>query len=78
MLRAGSSRTWKRFFACPRNVAKYKKSIFQIYDDWKDPKYRQRVLQYNADDVKNLVLLKKKIFERYDISRDFLQSITLK
>lgn len=78
-----NAKSWKlahmeKVFRLPRNVAKYKKSIFQIYDDWNDPRYRQRVLQYNADDVKNLVLIKQKLFQRYDISKQYLDSITLK
>lgn len=78
-----NAKSWKlahmeKVFHLPRNVAKYKKSIFQIYDDWNDKKYRQRVLQYNEDDVRNLVLLKQKIFARYDIKKSYLNEITLK
>lgn len=77
------AKSWKlahmeKVFGCKRNVAKYKKSIFQIYDDWNDRKYRQRVLQYNADDVANLVLIKQRLFNRYDISKEYLNSIILR
>ena len=78
-----NAKSWKlehieKIFHLPRHVAKYKKSIFQIYSDWKDYKYRQRVLQYNEDDVRNLVLVKQKLFERYDITREYLNTILLK
>ena len=77
-----NAKSWKlehmeKVFRLERSVAKYKKSIFQIYDDWNDKKYRERVLLYNQDDVRNLVLVKKKLFERYDISKDYLNSIIL-
>ena len=77
------AKSWKlahmeKIFGLKRNVAKYKKSIFQIYDDWNDRKYRQRVLQYNEDDVRNLVLVKQRLFQRYDISKEYLNSIILK
>ncbi len=77
------AKSWKlahmeKVFGCKRNVAKYKKSIFQIYDDWNDKKYRERVLQYNADDVRNLVIIKQRLFKRYSISREYLDSIVMR
>ena len=78
-----NAKSWKlehmeKVFGCSRQVAKYKKSIFQIYDDWKDPKYRERVLLYNQDDVRNLVLVKQRLFKRYDISKEYLNSIIMR
>jgi uncharacterized protein YprB with RNaseH-like and TPR domain len=78
-----NAKSWKlehmeKVFKLPRGVAKYKRSIFQIYDDWRDYKYRQRVLQYNQDDVHNLVIIKQRLFARYEIDRDYLNSILLK
>lgn len=77
-----NAQSWKlahmeKVFGIRRNVAKYKKSIFQIYDDWNDTRYRKRVLQYNADDVKNLVLVKQRMFNRYEISKAYLDQIRL-
>lgn len=77
-----NAQSWKlehmeKVFGLKRHVAKYKRSIFQIYSDWNDRKYRERVLQYNADDVRNLVLVKKKLFARYSITREYLESIRL-
>lgn len=77
-----NAKSWKlahmeKVFGLSRGVAKYKRSIFQIYDDWNDPKYRQRVLRYNLDDVKNLVLIKQRLFARYEINRAYLKSILL-
>lgn len=76
------AKSWKlahleTIFGIKRNVAKYKKSIFQIYSDWNDMRYRKRVLQYNADDVQNLVLVKQKLFQRIAITRGYLESIRL-
>lgn len=76
------AKSWKlahleRIFGIHRNVAKYKKSIYQIYSDWNDMRYRKRVLQYNVDDVRNLVLVKQKLFQRVGITRSYLDSIRL-
>lgn len=78
-----NAKSWKlehmeKVFRLNRNVAKYKKSIFQIYDDWNDRKYRERVLQYNLDDVYNLVRIKQKLFERYELPKSYLDSIVLR
>jgi uncharacterized protein YprB with RNaseH-like and TPR domain len=77
-----NAKSWKlahmeKVFGLKRNVAKYKQSIFQIYSDWNDRKYRERVLKYNQDDVYNLVRVKQKLFERYDIRRDYLHEIRM-
>lgn len=68
----------EKVFKLQRSVAKYKKSIFQIYSDWNDPRYRKRVLQYNLDDVRNLVLVKQKMVKRYDIHHSYFNTILLK
>lgn len=68
----------EKVFHLPRHVSKYKQSIHQIYNDWNDPVYRRRVLLYNLDDVRNLVLVKRKLFERHVITADYLNSILLK
>jgi len=77
------AKSWKlehieKVFHLKRNEAKYKKSIFQIYSDWYDDKYKERVLSYNRDDVYNLVIIKQKLFERYGITTKYLDSILLR
>jgi uncharacterized protein YprB with RNaseH-like and TPR domain len=68
----------EKVFHIMRSVNKYKKSIFQIYSDWNDPKYRNRVLEYNRDDVRNLVLVKQRLFKRYSIPRNYPEQVLLK
>ena len=77
-----NAKSWKlahmeKVFGCQRQEAKYKKSIFEIYKDWYDRDYRKRVLLYNQDDVRNLVLIKQRLFKRYDITCEYLNSILL-
>lgn len=67
----------ERYFGLKRHVSKYKKSIFQIYSDWNDKKYRERVLMYNRDDVANLVTVKQKLFAKFKITHTYQKRIRL-
>lgn len=72
-----NAKSWKlahleKVFGIKREVSKYKKDIRQIYSDWFDARFRKRVLSYNRDDVRNLVLVKQKFFQRYNIPQSFL------
>ena len=80
-----NAKSWKlahmeKVFGCSRNVVKYKQSMNEIYSDWRNPHYRKRVLQYNVDDVRNLVLIKQRLFKRYQhiVTRDYLSSIIMR
>jgi len=64
-------------FGIKRKVIKYKISIFQIWKDWKDAEMRKAVLHYNREDVINLVKLAMKIFKKYKIAEQYLESIRL-
>ncbi len=64
-------------FGIKRERVEYKKSIFDIYGDWMNPQIRKRVLQYNREDVINLVKLKKIVFRKYNIRKSYLSEIRL-
>lgn len=68
----------EKVFHLPRHERKYKQNIFAIYGDWRSAPGKERVLKYNADDVANLVTLKKKMFDRLGIGKAYLNSILMK
>ena len=68
----------EKHFGIYREQDKYKKNIFDIYDDWHDPNFRTYVLKYNEEDVYYLARLKQIIFEKYHPSDDWLKEIALK
>ena len=65
-------------FGIVRQRVEYKKSIFDIYGDWYSVEARKRVLQYNKEDVVNLIRLKKIVFKKYKIKAAYLNEIKLK
>ncbi len=65
-------------FGLTRKIAKYKKSIFNIYSDFHNVERKKDVLLYNQDDVINLRQLKQIIFKKYPISEKELIKRRLK
>jgi DNA polymerase elongation subunit (family B) len=65
-------------FGIRRKVMKYKSSIFQIWKDWRNPKKKKEVLHYNREDVVNLLRLAKKIFGKFKIHHEYLETVRLK
>ncbi len=52
-----------------RETMQYKSNIWKLVDDWHDPKKKKRCLQYNAEDVINLLLVKKWFFKKYGLTK---------
>jgi hypothetical protein len=50
-----------------RSRVEYKKNMFDIFSDWRNAHKRKRVLQYNKEDVVNLMKLKRIIFKKYGV-----------
>lgn len=48
-------------FNIRRNVRKYKTNIFTIFRDWRNPRVRDTVIEYNKEDVVNLVKVYNKV-----------------
>ncbi len=49
----------EKHFNLPRTTEKYKKNIFQIYEQWHSN--RQEVIKYNLEDVLNMMKIHKTI-----------------
>jgi uncharacterized protein YprB with RNaseH-like and TPR domain len=64
-------------FGIKRKVSKYKTSIFHIWRDWRNPRLKMMVLQYNLEDVINLIKITKKIFKKFRITKTYLHSVKL-
>ncbi|HMW40277.1 MAG: ribonuclease H-like domain-containing protein [Saprospiraceae bacterium] len=62
----------EKMFGIRRNRTEYKKSIFEIWNDWHRPAKRERILEYNQEDVINLIKLWKIIREEYEIDDEYL------
>lgn len=54
-------------FGIHRTRSEYKKNMFHIFNDWRNADKRKRVLQYNREDVVNLMKLKRIIFKKYGV-----------
>lgn len=54
-------------FGIHRKRCEYKKNMFDIFNDWRNAEKRKRVLQYNREDVVNLMRLKRIIFKKYGV-----------
>lgn len=65
-------------FGYKREAAKYKSDIFSIFRDWKDPKLRKLVMQYNLEDVYYLAKVKQHIWQDFHLPKQYLDSIRLK
>ncbi len=65
----------EQYYGLLRTVSRYKQNIFTIYKDWFNPEYRKIILQYNKEDVVNLVRLKRRIFGDNNITRDKIINI---
>lgn len=65
-------------FGIVRKRTEYKKNIFQIWNDWKRRDKKKRILQYNEEDVVNMIRLWKKIRAQYKITTHYLIENELK
>jgi hypothetical protein len=65
----------ERKFKIKRTRCEYKKNIFNIFHDWKSADKRKRILQYNKEDVVNLLKLKRIIFKKYKLKVGDLQRL---
>jgi len=63
-----------------RKITQYKDNIWFLMDDWKskNPKKIDRCLQYNAEDVRNLYLVKNWFFKKYKVKKSDIPDFCLK
>lgn len=52
-----------------RETHRYKTNIWKLAQDWHNPKTKHRCLHYNAEDVINLLLVKKWFFKKYGLRK---------
>lgn len=64
--------TIEKTYGLVRNRNEYKANIFSIFKDWRRPQVKSLVLQYNKEDVINMVKLKEIIFIQKDVDDDYL------
>ncbi|RTL56229.1 MAG: hypothetical protein EKK37_17300 [Sphingobacteriales bacterium] len=69
--------TIEKHYGLKRNRNEYKTNIFSIFQDWRRPQVKSLVLQYNMEDVLNLVKLKHIIFWQFDVEENYLVQVRL-
>jgi RNase_H superfamily/Phosphoribosyl transferase domain len=67
----------EKLYGIKRNRNEYKANIFSIFRDWRKPQVKSLVLQYNREDVINMVKLKHIIFIQYEVESDYLNQVRL-
>jgi len=55
----------------------YKANIFKLMSDWNNPRLQKLILQYNFEDVANLIRLKRILFDDHAIKKGYLNDNTL-
>jgi uncharacterized protein YprB with RNaseH-like and TPR domain len=68
----------EKYYLINRSVNEYKLNIFRIFKDWFHPVFRNLVLQYNNEDVLNLVRVKRKLFSEQRIYYKKIAEMALK
>ncbi len=67
----------EKVYGLKRNRNEYKANIFALFRDWRKPHVKSLALQYNQEDVLNMVKLKNIIFWQYDVEPDYLLQVRL-
>ena len=62
----------EKLYGIKRKRVEYKKNIFKIFADWKQPDKRKRLLEYNMEDAYNLMKIWKIIRAKHNIGLDYL------
>ena len=55
-------------FGITRDTGEYKSNIFKLWHDWRNPYTKPLIMQYNMEDVLNLLRVKKIIFNKHSIT----------
>ena len=59
----------EKFVGIQRETMEYKSNIWQLHRDWKNPLKRHFAMQYNKEDVINLIRVKNYYFQLNGITR---------
>jgi len=68
----------EKIYGLNRSMPEYKTNIFRMIRDWNNPKYRQRALIYNYEDVINLIKVFRFILKKHNISLEKINDCILK
>lgn len=68
----------EEIFGITRARVEYKKNIFSIWKDWKKIHLKNRILEYNREDVINMMILWKQIRIAYNVKINYLIENKLK
>jgi len=60
-----------------REQIEYKSNIWQLHRDWCNPLKKQFAMQYNREDVTNLILIKNYFFQKHGITRKDIEQYRL-
>lgn len=60
-----------------RATMEYKSNIWQLHRDWHNPERRARALEYNREDVINLIKVKNYFFQKHGITRKDIEKYRL-
>lgn len=61
-----------------RETMQYKTNIWQLHRDWMNPDKRKLALQYNCDDVHNMIQVKHFFFRRHLVYRKNIMQYRMK
>jgi len=67
----------EKLIGIQRKQIEYKANIWQLHRDWKNPLKKQFALQYNREDVTNLVKVKNHFFQLHGITRKDIEKYRL-
>lgn len=65
-------------FGIYRSEVEYKKSVWMIWLDWKNPQRKARLLKYNREDVINMMRLWIRVRNHFGIEKEYLLQEKLK
>lgn len=68
----------EKYYEIKRSNPEYKANIFKMFSDWNKPNKRKLALQYNLEDVLNLIRIKRKLFAHHGIKAKDLNQFLLK
>jgi uncharacterized protein YprB with RNaseH-like and TPR domain len=66
------------YYGIKRNSEAYKANIFTFLHDWYKPEKRKAALEYNKEDVINLIKVKKYFFADHRIKSNMIKDMLLK
>ena len=67
----------EKMIGIQRETMEYKSNIWQLHKDWLNPEKRKYALQYNREDVNNLIKVKNYFFQKHGVTRKDIEKYRL-